>query len=243
MPHNLPPPGGGMGNPHDREYWEGYRDWGGGDPRPEDVVFDPSKTPPKDNQPVTPGSPEYFNELIYRFQKAVKTTPVLTKRPAFVEPPFFAKPQVKFGGGGTLVPDGGAPTVIYDRILEARQKLVVTSIGIGVDTPAAYTAHQLMFFFADGKPSAVIPVFDDQSPAAAALATFERGKTTMIPGSMEQPYSLIRDGCAFVFEGPKRIQFYVQNFSGAPVEVQIITGLYQYWIPFASEFEAADNQI
>jgi hypothetical protein len=60
---------------------------------------------------------------------------------------------------------------------------------------------------------------------------------------MEEPYSLIRDGCAFVFEGPKRIRFFVQNFGAVNTEVQIITGIYQYWIPFAAEFEAADNQI
>lgn len=242
----MPPNGpgsGGLGNPHDREYWEGYRDPGAGEPRPKDVVFDPNKLPPKEGEPVTPGTQEYFNELTYRFQKAVKTTPVLVKRPSFVEPPFFSKPQVKFGGGGTVIPAAGAPVPIYDRILEARQKLVITSIGIGVDTPAAYTAHQLLFWFSDGDPTAVIPVFDDQSPAAAALAGFQRGMTTMVPGSIEQPYSLIRDGCAFVFEGPKRIRFFVQNFSATDVEVQIITGIYQYWIPFAAEFEAADNQI
>lgn len=240
MPPNRPP--GGLGNPHDREYWEGYRDPGSGEPMPKDVVFDPANLPPKKGDSVTPGTPEYFNELIYRFQAAVKKTPVLVKRPSFVEPPFFSKPQVKFGGGGTVIAPG-APVAIYDRPLEARQKLVITSVGIGVDTPAAYTAHQLLFWFADGDASAVIPVFDDQSPAAAALAGFQRGKTTMIPGSMEQPYSLIRDGCAFVFEGPKRLRFFVQNFSDVDVEVQVITGLYQYWIPFAAEFEAADNQI
>lgn len=241
MPPNSPP--GGLGNPHDREFWEGYRDPGAGEPRPKDIVFDPSKVPPKDGEPTTPGTNEYFNELVKRFQDAIKKTPVLVKRPSFVEPPFFSKPQVKFGGGGTAIPPGGTPVAIYDRILEARQKLVITSVGIGVDTPAAYTAHQLLFWFADNDASAVIPVFDDQSPAAAALTGFQRGKTTMIPGSIEQPYSLIRDGCAFVFEGPKRIRFFVANFSPSEVEVQIITGLYQYWIPFAAEFEAADNQI
>jgi hypothetical protein len=236
--------GGGLGNPYERDFYEGYRDPGSGEPQPKDIVYDPSKTPPKDGEPTTPGTNEYFNELVYRFMAAVKKTPVLVKRPSFVEPPFFSKPQIKFGGAGTTIIHGAAPVFIYDRILEARQKLVITSIGIGVDTPAVYADHNLLFWFGDTTAEAIIPVFDDQSPAAAAHAGFAFGKTTMLPGSMEEPYSLIRDGCAFVFEGPKRIRFFVQNFDPAlDVEVQIITGIYQYWIPFAAEFEAADNQI
>lgn len=235
---------GGLGNPHDRDYWEGYRDPGQGEPRPKDVVFDPSRVPPKNGETVQPGTPAYFEEMFSRLHDFLKKTPILSKLPAFVQPPFFAVPQIKFGGGGTVIPAAGAPVFIYDRILEARQKLVITSLGIGVDQPQVYTAHNLLFWFADGDASAVIPVFDDQSPAAAALAGFQRGKTTMIPGSMDQPYSLIRDGCAFVFKGPARIRFFVQNFDPAQdVEVQIITGLYQYWTPYSAEFEAADNQI
>jgi hypothetical protein len=244
MPHNPGGPGGMGSTPFDSDHYAGYRDFGPGEPRPKDVIFDPSRTPPKSGQSTTPGSPEFFNELIYRLMAAVKNTPLLVKRPAFIEPPFFAKPQIKFGGGGTVIPHAGAPVFIYDRILEARQKLVITSIGIGVDTPKVYTDHNLMFWFADGSPDAVIPLFDDQSPATASHAGFQRGMTTMIPGSMEQPYSLIRDGCSLVIEGPKRVQFYVQNFDPAlDVEAQIITGIYQYWIPNAAEFEKADQQI
>lgn len=230
--------------PFDSDHWGGYRDFGSGEPRPEDVIFDPNRVPLKSGSPTTPGSPEFFNELIYRLGAMVNRTPLLVKRPSFIEPPFFAKPQIKFGGGGTIIQAAGAPVSIYDRILEARQKLVVTSIGIGVDTPKVYTDHNLMFWFANGSPDAVIPIFDDQSPATASHAGFQRGMTTMIPGSMEQPYSMIRDGCAMVFEGPMRLQFYVQNFDPSlDVEVQIITGIYQYWIPKADEFEQADNQI
>jgi hypothetical protein len=242
MPSNAPGGGFGLGNPFEREFYEGYRDAGAGEPQPKDVIFDPSKVPPKSGATVQPGTPAYFDEFFYRFGQMVKKTPLLVKRPSFVEPPFFAKPQIKFGGG--TVAAAGVPTMIYDRIVEARQKLVITSLGIGVDTPSVYTAHNLLFWFAAGNSDAIIPVFDDQSAAAAALAGFAFGKTTMIPGSMEQPYSLIRDGCSFVFEGPKRIQFYVQNYDAdTDVEVQIVTGIYQYWIPFAAEFEAADNQI
>jgi hypothetical protein len=233
---------GGLGNPFEREFYEGYRDAGAGEPQPKDIVFDPSKVPPKSGETVQPGSPAYFDEMFYRFGQFLKKTPILTKLPSFVQPPFFSKPQIKFGGAN--VPFVGSPeTMIYDRVVEARQKLVITSIGIGVDQTQLYTAHQLLFWFADLTADAVIPVFDDQSAAAAALAGFTFGKTTMLPGSMEEPYSLIRDGCAFVFEGPKRIRLFVQNFGNVNAEVQIITGIYQYWIPFAAEFEAADNQI
>lgn len=241
----APPPGkGGMGNPYEEGYfWEGWRDWGQDDPRTRDVVFDPTRNPyvagdPKRQQELD----QFFN----RFREEVhKPLVFFTKRPAFLEPPFFSKPLIKAKNAFNVA--AGATADIFSRDIQDRQRAVMAMIGLDISPVQPYLNGSFQFWFQLDDDEAPLPLFDDQTtgygPAGGEPID---GRTTVVPGSVENPYSLLQDGLAFGVRGPRTIRFRMQNNSAVTAVVRGVFGFYQYWSSApkgASEFAGGDLQL
>lgn len=235
----MPPSGGGLGNPHeDPYYWRGYRDTGQGEERPKDLVFDPACEPAQ----TDPARRAILDEFFCRFERELKKLVFFSKRPAEVEPPFFAKPLIKAKCGLSVAP--GATAIIFDRTIEARQRAMVTMLGLDIAPLAPLLNCQLEFWFQGD--DAVIPYFDDQSPTTYGGSTpVISGRTTVPPGSVENPFCMQSNGLAFQIRGRQRLTMRVENKSGVTVVIRGVLGLYQYWLAGragASEFESAEVQ-
>jgi hypothetical protein len=228
-----------MGNPHEEDFfYRGFRDFGPGDPRTRDYVSDPTQEcAPK------PGSAEhaFVKEFMCQLREELKRTPIMAKRPAFVEPPYFSKPHIKVSSA--TIPAGGAAVAILDRKLGDRQRALITAAGVDVDPPGLFVNHQLLFWYATS--GEVMPYFDDQSVAAAALADFQEGKTTIFPGSVEEPFNYMDKGVPVPFtgKGDRRMQLFVQNFGTEDAEICALVAFYEYWMTVSSAFEEGDNQV
>lgn len=235
-----------MGNPYEEEFfYEGWRDFGQGEPRPKDVVVDPTCAPRK----VSPG----LEDAICEFERGLKKPWVFfVKRPAFVEPPFFSKPLIKTKCGLQVAP--GATGVIFDRLIEDRQRAVVTAFGLDLAPLAPLMNCQLEFWFqaanaqglVAGK-AVMIPLFDDQTPTVYGGSTpVQSGRTTVLPGSVEIPYCLNTNNLQFGVRGRTRLQMLVENKSGVTVTIRGMLGYYYYWSGApggASEFASGDLQL
>lgn len=242
-----------MGNPFEEEYFhEGWRDSGQGDPRPKDVVSDPALNPYKGD--CTPEQQKWLDCLYNRFRDELKRPLVFfVKRPAFVEPPFFARPLIKSKCGLQVAP--GATGTIFDRLIEDRQRAIVVAFGIDLAPIAPLMNCQLEFWFQRAAASGntgvqnaeVIPVFDDQTPTTYGGSTpVRQGRTTVLPGSVENPWCLLSNGLQFGIRGRSRLQMLVENKSGVTVTIRGVLGFYQYWSSApagASEFEQGDLQL
>lgn len=232
------PDRGGVGNPHDERYfYENVRDFGQGDPRERQVIFDPLKDGCR--QDVPPGVRDAIDLLLCKFQDALKKFVFISKRPAFVEPPFFSKPITKTKG--MLLPPLN-PTTILDRRIEDRQRAVVTAIGVDTDNPAIVQAQSIAWWFglnAVDNRAAIINLFDDQTTPTHAIG----GMTTILPGSVAEPYSFLRDGIAFQVKGPTNLIFAAQLAAIVVVNVRVLMTLYQYWLPHADAYASADLQL
>lgn len=235
-----------MGNPHEEEFfWEGWRDHGQGEPRPKDVVVDPTRAP----RPASHG----LQDALHEFEAGLKKPWIFfVKRPAFVEPPFFSKPVMKAKCGLQVAP--GATGVIFDRLLEDRQRAVVTAVGLDLAPIAPLMNCQLEFWFQAGNAqgitagkATVIPFFDDQTPTGYGGATpVQSGRTTVLPGSVEIPYCLNTNNLQFGIRGRTRLQMLVENKSGVTVTIRGLLGYYSYWASApegASEFASGDLQL
>ncbi len=221
---------GGMGD-DERYYGEGWRDAGQGEPRPEDVIYDPSCPPP----PTNPGC------------KKVKLNWV--KSPAFNQPPFFAKPLIK--ARSSLVIPAGSIGIVFDREIADRQRAIISLVGMDVAPIAPLLNSQLEFWFQYGSKGVaevsknVIPVWDDQNPTGYGGSTpIQSGRTTVWPG-VATPEEFFRDGLQFGVKGRAQLQGLIENKSGVDVTIRGILGFYYYWSSGpggASEFEAGDFQ-
>lgn len=249
MPPNEHPFFGGMGEPtEDPFYFGGYRDPGQAEPPvPKDVVFDPSTEVPGQTG-ATREQQLFLKEFFARFKDFVGRVPILTKRPAFVEAPYFAKPRVKVNA--LTIPFTASPaTLVLEYKVPDRTRLEVTAVGIEPNPLAAYTNHNLLMWFAladrAGQPGDVIPFFDDQSAFASAKAGFKEGKTTILPGSCSQPFNVFSLGTPLriTTKGDKFLQFWAQNFDTADTTLCALITFFEYWLPHSAEFEKADNQI
>jgi len=237
----MPPNNSGLGQPHEDEYfYRGYRDTGQGEPRPKDVVFDPKCDPELDR--MEPERKKALDEFFCRFQRELKRLVFFSKRPSFVEPPFFSKPLIKAKCGLSVAP--GATAIIFDRPIEARQRAIVSMIGLDVAPLLPLLSCALEFWFQQDND--IIPYFDDQSPTTYGGSTpVVGGRTSVIPGSVENPFCMITNGLGFEIKGPKRLTMRVENKSGVTVVIRGVLGLYQYWLAGlagASEFETAELQ-
>jgi hypothetical protein len=223
-----------MGQPGEGDYFfDQFRDYGPGDPRAKDVVFDPSKCNPKES---SPGRKHELDEFFCKFAESLKKFIFLSKRPAFLEPPFFAVPNVKLAG---VTVAAGATVAVLDRVIEDRQRAVVTSMGVDVNNPMAVANGLMRFWFALDEQ--VIPLFDDQTPAL--VPALKQGQTLAVPGTVAHPFSLINAGCQLQVKGKGRLKFFVQNNDVVDIKVCALITFYQYWLQNAAEFEAADNQV
>lgn len=234
-------PGGGMGSSDESRYRnENFRDWGqGDDPMPSNVVFNPNSCK-NDERNLPADLKALLDAAECRIKEGLKKAVFISKRPSFVEPPFFSKPLTK-AKGVTVGP--GAQAQIFDRVIEDRQRAVVATIGIDTNAPAVYNAQLLRFWFAldDATNSeAILPLFDDQT---IGLPNIPSGFTTILPGTTEHPYSLLQNGAAFQVKGRHNLILQCQNTSGVAVDIRSVMSLYQYWLPHADEFASADLQL
>jgi hypothetical protein len=217
-------------------FFDGWRDSGQGEPRPMDVVHDPNcETPP----------PE---------QQCGKVKLNWVKRPAFNEPPFFAKPLIK--ARSSLVIPAGQIALIFDREIADRQRAIISFLGIDVAPIAPLMNSQLEFWFQRGAKGVaqasqdIYPVWDDQNPTGYGGTTpVGRGRTTVWPG-VATPESFFQDGLQFGVKGRTQLQGLIENKSAVAITVRGVLGYYYYWSSGpsdgarggASEFEAGDFQ-
>lgn len=239
-----------MGNPFEEDYfWEGWRDYGQGEPRPKDVVFDPNCGPIA----TDPASQQKLDDLFCRMRSEIaRPTIFFVKRPAFVEPPFFSKPLIK--AKCALQVAAGQTGVIFDRQIEDRQRAIVSIFGLDLAPIAPLFAGQLEFWFQAGNQQGItagtatkIPLFDDQTPTTYGGSTpVSSGRTTVLPGSVENPAELFQNGLQFGVRGRTRLQMLVENKSGVTITLRGILGFYQYWSSApqgAAEFASGDLQL
>jgi hypothetical protein len=209
-------------------YYEGWRDSGQGDPRPMDVVHDPSCPPPPDagNCP--------------------KPKLNWVKFPAFNQPPWFAKPLVKVRS--SLVIPAGGTALVFDREIADRQRAIASFLGIDVAPIAPLMNSQLEFWFQLGKrglaqvSKTVIPVWDDQNPTGYGGSTpIQTGRTTVWPG-VATPLKFYEAGLQFGIRGRTQFQGLIENKSAVSITVRGVFGFYYYWAEKSSEFESGDFQ-
>jgi hypothetical protein len=246
--------GSGIGEPHeDPYYYEGWRDTGQGEPRPRDMVYDPRCSPAA----RTPEDQKKLDEFFCSLSEWSKSGVFFVKRPAFLEPPFFSKPLIKAKNALTVAP--GATGLIFDRLIEDRQSAIAVQFGIDLAPLAPLYAGQLEFWFqraattgeqgssTDVKESEVVPIFDDQTPTTYGGSTpIKSGRTTVLPGSVEIPYSFMKDGLTWGIRGRARIQMLMENKSGVEVTLRGVFGFYQYWAAGATgsaEWGSRDLQV
>lgn len=229
-----PPPGrpgsGGLGD--DEYFYEGWRDAGQGEPRPMDVVSDPSCPPPKEDQ------------------QCGKTKLNWVKFPAFNQPPFFAKPLFKVRSSLQIA--AGDIGILFDREIADRQRAIIAFVGIDLAPLAPLMNSQLEFWFQYGRKGvaevskSIIPVFDDQNPTTYGGSTpVQSGRTTVMPGSCEIPLSFFENGLQWGVRGRAQLQGMMENKSAVTITVRAILGYYYYWADArggASEFESGDFQ-
>jgi hypothetical protein len=242
--------GGGMGNPHEEEYfYEGWRDFGQGEPRPKDVVFDPTCSPVSQN----PAEQQKMDDFFCRFASELRRPLIFfVKKPAFNEPPFFSKPLIKSKCGLQVAP--GATAVIFDRLIEDRQRAIVTAFGLDLAPLAPLFNCQLEFWLQAANArnnvagrAEIIPLFDDQTPTAYGGSTpVQSGRTTVLPASVEIPWCLLTNGLQFGVRGRSRLQMLVENKSGVTVTIRGVLAFYQYWASApqgAAEWASGDLQL
>lgn len=234
------PPGrrGGMGNPGEQEYfYAGYRDYGQAEERPLDVVHDPTCNPAK----MSPEKKQEMDNLFCMLKGLFQRQVVFTKFPANVQPPWFSRPIIK-AIRKTVAANSTA--VLFTREIPARNRAVLTCIGIDMAPIQPYMNGAIEFWFAkDG--GQIIPVFDDQTETAYEEADgLTSGKTSVIPGSLENPFEFLQNGLQVILKGRTVFTFNVENKSDSAVVFRGIMGYYQYWMPFgATEHEQGEVQM
>lgn len=213
-----------MGNPHETEhFYESFRDYGQGEPRwPDSTVYDPAERPSE--APYDPRG------------RGDKCATTYVQKPAFQDAPFFSKPFVVMAEN--IAAPAGPVRVNISVFVADRQYAIFSCVGVDTDQPALLAARDVLFWFTVA--GEIVPIFFDQSPPAAPGAIIQ-GQTTIMPGSVEQPFDLRACGVAFGVRGPAVVDFNVQNFNGAgvPILVRSLVSYWQYWLPQADEFQSA----
>jgi hypothetical protein len=222
----------GMGNPMETPFFfDQFEDFGPCEPRQKDVVYDPSCDPMR----MDPSRKNSLEELCCMLRDCLKHFVFFVKRPAYVEPPFFSDPIIKLAEKEVAA---SSTVDILERRVEARQRAVITAIGIEVNDEVLYGNHELVFWFEVG--GVIRPIFDDQTSGVALRS----GQTTIVPGSMEQPWSLRENGLTLLIRGPAEWKFRCQNLNAVTdVQVKAVATYYEHWLPKAGEFEQADIQL
>lgn len=224
--HANPPIG-----PTPEGYWEGFRDWGAGTPRPEDIVYDPkcNANQVQAYEDAKKRLDPFFCLLQEFFQRSV----IFSKDPAYVQRPWFGKPLIKTIFSTVA---GGTVGTLFDYTFRERTRAIVTMMGIDVDNIAALMAGALTFWFekGDGDQTEIVPFFDDQSTAGYGGGAIESGKTTVLPGSVEIPFNFLEAGLQQIIIGPTRLRFRVDNQDVDPAVFRGVLGFYSYWMPYGA---------
>ncbi len=231
--------GSGMGNPFEEEfYYEGYRDFASNAPiHSKDVIYSPKTNP--SNMPL----PTRVDIVPPKYGGS----PVFTKEPAFISPPFFSRPKIKFRR--ITIPAAGAVgapnTTVLDWTVPDRQHWIMTSIGLETDNPAITQNGLVVFrFTVNGEiyqlwDDQTVDIIDPPGPPAA-------GETTRVPGTLAAPFDLRAAGLVFGVNGRSDILFTCRNSNPVlPANDITITAqitFYEYWMPNSSEFEKGQWQ-
>lgn len=225
--------GGGLGDDMERDYrLPQYRDYGQGDPRAKMVVWDPETPVSK----LSKDQQAYIKEWMDQMGRLTRKSPFIVQKPAFQDPPFFAKPIVVIGQ--TDVPPGGAvlPRPFPVINVEDRQWGQFTCIGFDIDEPQLLADRDLRFWITVNDE--IVPLFNEISPLPPPGGPLLRGQTTIFPGSIEQPFGLRACGVSFGVRGPSQVRLNFQNFDvGQSAIVRILLTYYQYWLPKSDEFQ------
>lgn len=235
---SIPGRRGGMGNPGEEDfYFKGWRDFGQAEERPLDIVHDPTCDPSKISPERKAELESQFCMLKGLFERQV----IFTKGPANVQPPWFARPIIK---AIRLTVAANSLGVIFTREIPARHRAVLTCLGIDVSPVLPLTDGALEFWFAKDNGQ-VIPVWDDQTAVAYEEADgLTSGFTSVLPGSLENPFAFLTHGLQIIIKGRTVLTFNINNKSDVAVDIRGIMGYYQYWLPFgATEHENADVQM
>lgn len=233
------PPGSGMGNPHeDSFFYEGWREFGPADPRAVDAIFKPGCAP----QSLSPEEKAKQEALKCTLNDVFARQVLFTKFPANVQPPYFSRPIIKTK---VISIAAGDKVPIFDRVIPARNRAVLTTLGIDVDPVSSVLDRTCEFWFDLGSENEIIPVFDDQTETAYEETDgVDSGKTTVLPGSLTIPFNFLNSGLQFHIKGKRTLRFMCHNKSDATFTVRGMMGYYQYWLPYgADEFENADVQM
>ena len=229
----------GMGHipGEERFSWENMRDWGQSDPWPAEVVYDPKKCPPR--EALGDRDRAFIDEMFCRAKEALQKQVFISKRPSFVEPPYWSQPIAGKSRIVTVAP--AAVGTLMDWVIPDRHRLIMTAIGIDSDDPGSIDDGDILFWFAldNADRENVLPVFDYQS-----LVGGTQGQTAIVPGSIENPFSLLQNGCSFQVKGPHELFFVAQNVAApAAVRFRSFFSFYQYELMKADEFASADLQL
>lgn len=216
-----------MGNPYEEDYYfDQYRDVGQGEPRAKDVVFDPTCPPALSSE-----QRRIVDEWFCQYKKFLRTNVHYVRRPAYLEPPFFAFPQIHTVTGVVIGAATIAPLISVE--IADRQRAIITSLGFEVDDTASLASGLLWFWLENN--GRIVPLFND------AFAP-QGGQTTRPPGSLEQPFCLLTNGLQVEIRGPATVNLNAGNDSPGAVVFAAHLGMYQYWVPKADEFQTADYQ-
>ena len=229
---------GGMGNPGEEQfYFSGWRDYGQAEERPQDLVFDPACDPSK----LTPERKAELASEFCMLKGLFERQVVYTKFPANVQPPWFARPIIK-AKRITIAPNSTG--VIFTREIPARNRAVVTCIGVDVAPILPLVDGALEFWFAKDNGQ-IIPIWDDQTDVAyEELDGLTSGKTSVLPGSLEHPFELLQNGLQILLKGRTVFTFNCENKSDSAIEIRGIMGYYQYWMAYgATEHENGEVQL
>lgn len=235
---SVPNGRGGMGNPGEQDFfYGGWRDYGQAEERPLDVVHDPTCDPSK----LTPEEKQKLDAQFCMLKGLFTRQVVFTKSPANVEPPWFSRPIIK---AKRITVAANSTAVIFTREIPARNRAVLSCLGIDVSPVLSLVNGAIEFWFAKDNGQ-IIPIWDDQTDTAYEETDgLTSGKTSVLPGSLEHPFEFLQNGLQIVLKGRTVFTFNVENKGDVAVVIRGIMGYYQYWMPYgATEHENGDVQM
>lgn len=234
------PPASGMGNPYEQAYfYEGWRDWGRGEPPVQDIIHDPKCDPKR----VNPQKKEELDALFCLMHDFFQRSVIFTKFPGNVQPPWFAQPIIK---AIRVTVAAGATATLFTREIPEKYRAIITCFGIDVAPVLALTEGTLEFWFEKGLDTQNrVNLFDDQTETAYEETDgVDSGKTAVLPGSLENPFNLLEAGLQLIYTGRTNMRMRMENKGDDPVVIRGILGYYQYWMPYGkTEFEQGDVQL
>jgi hypothetical protein len=231
----------GMGNPYEPGHFDQFRD--SKSKRPDDTLYRPLPKP--DYAPELRELRTLLEEMKGQFhllmQDFVKKNVFFSKRPAYVEPPFFSTPTVK------VIQTSLAVAVAFSDVwsipISGRHAVILTAVGMDYDTLAAVNNRSIIWRYQF--LGSTVQLFDDNSTAPAGAVSFEQGVFSIPLGTFAAPLLLhpIAVSTRLKTEAPTLFKLQAQNTGAGgvgAVVVNVITAFYQYRYDHSDEFEQSE---